>query len=71
MFNLRTFAFLVLNALVLSQFSPIWQSSPYIEAKTLIIVNNNQKTYGNYTLTVTFGSTYTTPTLALGKLLVI
>jgi hypothetical protein len=71
MINLLTVSAWLLFTVSLAQFSPIWQASPYIEAKSLIIVNNNQKTYGTYALNVTFASTYTTPTLVLGKLLII
>jgi hypothetical protein len=58
---------LFLTATVLEgQFSPIWQASAYIEAQSVTVVNNNQKTTGVYSFPISFGSIYLTPKLALG-----
>lgn len=58
---------LILTTTVLeAQFSPIWQASAYIEAQSVTVVNNNQKTTGIYSFPITFGSIYLTPKLALG-----
>jgi len=49
------------------QILPLWMSSPYMEAKNFLVVNNNQKLMGTYNYSVTFFSIFPTPQLALGK----
>lgn len=50
-----------------SQILPLWMSSPYMEVKNFLVVNNNQKLMGTYNYSVTFFSIFPTPQLALGK----
>lgn len=57
---------LLLAVLASGQVSPLWQASPYMEARNFLVVNNNQKLYGNYTLTITFQGNFPLPQLALG-----
>lgn len=59
--------FILATSIIEAQFSPIWQASAYIEAQSVIVVNNNQKTTGVYSFPITFGSIYLTPKIALGK----
>lgn len=44
----------ILLHLSFAQYSPIWQKSPYIEAKDIVVVSGDQKTFGTYTITVNF-----------------
>ena len=39
------------------QVSPVWEESPYMETKVVLLVDNHQKTSGTYTQ----NSTYTKP----------
>jgi hypothetical protein len=55
-----------LFALAAAQFSPTWQRSPYVEAKTTVIVSNGEKTSGTYTFSLTFIGAFTTPKIVLG-----
>lgn len=59
-------AFILTQTILQAQFSPIWQASAYIEAQSVIVVNNNQKTTGIYNFPITFGSIYLSPKIVLG-----
>jgi hypothetical protein len=59
-------AFILTQTILQAQFSPIWQASAYIEAQSVIVVNNNQKTTGIYSFPITFGSIYLSPKIVLG-----
>jgi hypothetical protein len=59
--------FIGLLSLSNTQYNPIWQTSPYIEAKDIIIVAGDQKTFGTYTLNINFLSTFVNPSIVLGK----
>ena len=58
--------FILATSIIQAQFSPIWQASAYIEAQSVTVVNNNQKTTGVYSFPITFGSIYVLPKIALG-----
>jgi hypothetical protein len=58
--------FILATSITQTQFSPIWQASAYIEAQSVTVVNNNQKTTGVYSFPITFGSIYVLPKIALG-----
>ena len=62
-----TVVFMCLVYITFAQLPPIWQTSPYIEAKDIIVVAGDQKTFGTYTLTVNFEATFVTPIIILGN----
>lgn len=47
------------------QYNPLWQATPYIEAVSYTVLNNNHMAVSPFTLAVTFTSIFTSPQLAL------
>lgn len=57
----------LLARLAISQFNPLWQATPYIEAVSYTVLNNNHMAVSPFTLAVTFTSIFTTPKLAISN----
>ncbi len=66
LFTFLSIIFVFLNPVAHCQTSPVWQATPYIEAKSTTVVSNAQKTFGTYTVTITFSQAFSTAALALG-----
>lgn len=61
---LSTALFLLISLLIcnaIGQIAPLWTATAFMEARTLLIVDNNQKLNGTYDLSVTFLSIYPSP----------
>lgn len=63
--NLYLLMLSLLAMLTKAQFNPLWQATPYIEAVSYTVLNNNHVVSSPYTLAVTFTSVFTTPKLAI------
>jgi hypothetical protein len=58
---------LFLPFITLQQVVPQWLSTPYMEARSITAINNNQKLTGTYSYNVGFFKNLQTPQIALGK----
>lgn len=63
--NLHLLLLSLLAMVIMGQYSPLWQATPYIEAVSYTVLNNNHMAVSPFTLAVTFTSIFTTPKLAI------
>lgn len=63
--NLHLLILSLLTMVAMGQYSPLWQATPYIEAVSYTVINNNHMAVSPFTLAVTFTSIFTTPKLAI------